>query len=301
MYYETAKKHSEILGVWDSNPKWLEAFCSRNGEKAFASFGELLKSGADAAVVCTSSDTHPDVIVALAEAGIGIFTEKVLALTTPECLRIEEAVKKSGVKYAISFPHKFDAGIMTLKKIADSGELGKVNYFRCRNAHDGSSSNWLPRHFYDLKECGGGAMIDLGAHGMYLADWFLGMPESCSSTFTNACVNPGALEKNAEGVEDNAVTVLRYADGSIALNETGFVSLGNPMTIEVGGDKGWARWDKYKVVKRTAATEKKLVEVEPVEGMPTPVEQFFSGSVPAGCGLEESKRLTKLMEMAYGK
>ena len=301
MYFETAKKYGEVIGAWDHDARRLAGFCEKNGVRAFGSFDELLKSGADNAVVCTSSDTHADVIVSLAEAGIGIFTEKVLALTTAECERVEAAVEKSGVRFAISFPHKFDAGIMTLKAIADSGELGKINYFRFRNVHDGSSSNWLPRHFYDLKECGGGAMIDLGAHGMYLADWFLGMPDSASSVFTNACTNSGALEKNRDKVEDNAVTVLRWADGAIALNETGFVSFGCPMTLEIGGDKGWARYDRKTIVKRSLATEKRLVEVTPLEVMPTPADQFFSGGIPAGCGLKEAKNLTRLMEMAYNR
>lgn len=60
------------------------------------------------------------------------------------------------------------------KKAIDEGWLGKVTLARVRNAHDGVSSGWLPPHFFDEATCGGGAMMDLGAHPMYLLAWLLG-------------------------------------------------------------------------------------------------------------------------------
>ncbi|MBQ8895141.1 MAG: Gfo/Idh/MocA family oxidoreductase [Clostridia bacterium] len=299
-YYKTAAEHTEVLGVWEQNEAWRKAFCEKYGLKEFKSLDELLASGADAAIVCTSSDTHAEVMVKLADAKMDIFTEKVLALTTAECEAVEEAVKRNGVKFVISYPHKYGAMAQTVKSVVDSGELGKINYFRFRNVHDGSTGNWLPPHFYNAKECGGGAMIDLGAHGMYLADWILGMPVAASSTFTLACENPETAKKNVDQVEDNAVTVLQYANGAIAINETGFVSHGYPITIEVGGELGWVRSTGKTAEKRTKET-KAVVEVPMVEGLPSPLKQFCTGNILPGCGIEEAKNLTKLMEMAYRK
>ena len=299
-YYKTAAQYNEILGVWEENETWRKDFCAKYGLREFTSLEELLQSGADAAIVCTSSDTHAEVMVKLANAKIDIFTEKVLALTSAECDAVAKAVEENGVKFVISFPHKYSAGVQTVRKIVDSGELGKINYFRFRNVHSGSSDHWLPTHVYNAKECGGGAMIDLGAHGMYLSDWFMGMPEGASSTFTLACTNPDTALKNTDGVEDNAVTVMRYADGSIAINETGFVSSGYPLTLEVGGEKGVARFYGKSVTKSTKET-KGFVEVEMAEALPAPLVQFCTGEILPGCGMEEAKNLTKLMEMAYAE
>ena len=299
-YFRVASKHTEVLGVWDSDPKRLENFCKRFETKAFASMEELLASGADAAIVCTSSDTHKETIVRLADAKMDIFTEKVLALTTPECEEIEEAIHRNGVKFAISLFHKFSAGAIAAKKIVDSGELGKINFVRYRNVHNGSTGNWLPPHFYDAKECGGGAMIDLGAHGMYMIDWLVGMPIAAKSVFTNACDDEAVKKINPDGVEDNAVTVLQYANGCIAINETGFDSVGYPVILEVGGEKGRLYFDEKKLIKYTS-TDDKTVEVELGEDQPIPVEQFCMGQIPEGCGLAEAKNLTRLMEMAYGR
>lgn len=297
-YCLEAAKQAEIMGVWDADPRRRKSFCEKHGFYEFEALEELLASGADAALVCTSTDTHAEVIVKLANAGMDIFCEKVLALTTADCEAVEEAVNRNGVKFVISYPHKYGAWARTVKRVADSGELGKINYFRFRNVHDGSTGNWLPSHFYSQKECGGGAMIDLGAHGMYLAEWFLGMPVAASSTFTVACTNPETAEKNTDRLEDNAVTVLKYADGAIAINETGFVSQGYPVTLEVGGELGWVRFNGTTVEKYTNET-KAVTEVPMAEEQPVPLLQFCTGSIREGCGIREAKNLTRLMEMAY--
>ena len=63
----------------------------------------------------------------------------------------------------------------------ESGKLGQITYARVHNYHNGSvapqadgSLGWLPPHFYDEVQTGGGAMMDLGAHPMYTLHWFLG-------------------------------------------------------------------------------------------------------------------------------
>ena len=299
-YYKKACELADIIGVYDECPERVAEFCEKFPVKAFASFDELLSSGADAAIVCTSTDTHADVMVALADAKMDIFTEKVLALTTAECERIEEAVNRNGVKFVISLPHKYSAGAITAKKIVDSGALGKINYFRYRNVHSGSIANWLPSHFYNEKECGGGAMIDLGAHGMYMTEWFCGMPDAASSTFLLACEREDTLALNTDRVEDNAVTVMSYSNGCIAINETGFVSMGYPTTLEIGGECGRLMFDGRKLLVRTAQS-KELEEVELGESSPLPIIQFCTGNILEGCGMAEAKKLTKLMEMAYGR
>ncbi len=288
----------EIVGVWEADDslraKYLEKFPE---VKPFGSFEELLASDADGVIVCTSSDTHADVMVRIAEAKKHIFTEKVLALTIEDCLRVKEAVEKNGVRFVISLVWKYRAGMRTIKKLVDDGCLGDITYMRFRNVHGGSILGWLPEHFFNAKQCGGGAMIDLGAHGMYLTDWIMGEPCKYSSAFTLFDNN----EKNVNKLEDNALTVMTYDDGKIAVNETGFVSMTDPVTLEVSGTKGFARTTVgVETVMKSVCTEKKLVKVEDEPSLPAPIDQFFTGEILDGCGMEEAIRLTKMMIGAYG-
>lgn len=298
-YYNRAKALTEVVGVWDENEQWKADFCQKHSEKAFSSFEELLESDADSVIVCSATSVHANLMVRLADAGKNIFTEKVLALCDEDCARVDEAVTRNGVKFVISLPHKYSAGSRTVKSVVDSGELGKINYMRYRNCHSGSVDNWLPKHFYSLQECGGGAMIDLGAHGMYMTDWICGMPDQFTSAFTHACENKQTAELNTDHVEDNAVTMMGYNNGCIAINETGFVSKGYPLSLEVGGDRGFVRFDDKGVYKSTAQTDYKCEQVSMCDALPKPIDQFLTGEILDGCGMEEAKHLTHMMVCAY--
>ncbi|WP_105615675.1 Gfo/Idh/MocA family protein [Vallitalea okinawensis] len=183
----------------------------------------------DGVVVCTPTNMHADIFVAAANAKKHIFTEKVMALTMEECEEIEKVVNEHNILFSISYPHRTKSHNLFAKKAIEEGYIGQPTMVRIRNAHNGSIDNWLPQHFYNKEQCGGGAMIDLGAHGMYLSTWLLGQPRSIVSMFTNVTDVP---------VEDNAVSVIEFDHGAMAINETGFVTPYSPFSIEVYGTKG---------------------------------------------------------------
>ena len=183
-YTKVALEKGEVVGFFERDDALAEEFKGMFGLKRFDTVEELLASDAEGVIVCSATCDHAEDIIKAAQAKKNIFAEKVLALTSEECDAIEKAVEENGVSFTISMFQKFVGAWMSVKSIVDSGELGKINYVRVRNCHSGSVSDWLPKHFYNARECGGGAMIDLGAHGMYLIEWLLGVPESASSAFT---------------------------------------------------------------------------------------------------------------------
>ena len=291
-YTKKAKEFGEVIGVYDDNADWKNSFASSMEIPAFETAEDLLNSEAEGVIVCTATDAHPDVMIKIAERGKHIFTEKVLALTEEDCIRVENAVRAAGVRFVISLVQKFNATHLTVRNLIANGEIGKVNYLRFRNCHSGSIDHWLPAHFYNLKECGGGAMIDLGAHGMYLIDWLLGEPQSYQSAFTHACRDEKDAELNPDGIEDNAVTVMTYEDGTIAINETGFVTKGFPMTMEVGGDRGY-------IVAAGGKVTLNGNEVPLVAAQDAPIVAFMKGKDIEGAGLAEARALTRMMMGAY--
>ena len=294
-YTQRAMELGQVVGFWEPNDAHAEDFRKYFDLPRFASFEELLASDAEGVIVCTATNAHPDLMVRIADAGKDIFTEKVLSLTSQEAARIREAVERNNVRFVISLPQKYNGPQKTVKAVADSGELGKINYLRYRNCHSGSTKGWLPAHFYNAEQCGGGAMIDLGAHGMYLTHWILGLPVSASSAFTVA--HDTAF--NTDGVEDNAVTVMVCDGGAIAVNETGFVSDYSPQMMEVFGEKGYVKMVDRNVVKCSEATGGVEVEVPLEDWSDSPITQFVTGNILPGCGMEEACALTAMMEMAY--
>ena len=298
-YTRRAMELGEVVGFYERDDALAADFQRSFNIPRFSTAEELLASDAEGVIVCSASSDHAEDIIRIANAGKNIFTEKVLALTNEDCLRIEEAIARNGVSFTISLFQKYLGSRIAVKSVADSGELGKLNYLRFRNCHSGSVDNWLPKHFYNLKECGGGAMIDLGAHGMYLTEWLLGAPVSASSAFTLCCDSEAVAQKNTDKVEDNAVTVMSFDGGAIAINETGFVSRNSPVIFEVRGEDGYVLMQDSSVVKCTKATGGKAVNVEVGADLPAPIDQFLTGKPLEGCSIREAKALTLMMTMAY--
>ena len=143
--------------------------------------------------------------------------------------------------------------------------------------------------------CGGGAMIDLGAHPMYLLCALLGEPVSVKSTFT---------QMSGRGVEDNAVSLLEFENGAIGVSETGFMSVGYPFTIELGGTKGALLMRNQNVCWCCEETGNQWVDVaELPEKRPSPLAQWAMAEKPEDISpdfnIEVAVRLTRVMEAAY--
>lgn len=290
---------AKIVGVWDEDEARRDHVSQKYGVYAYKSAEELLRGDAEGVIVCTATADHAAVIPKIAAAGKAVFTEKVLTLTVAEALTVQKAVKAAGVRFVISYPERYTGEAKAIKKMLDAGGIGAVNYFRFRNCHNGSTGRWLPPHFYDAKACGGGAMIDLGAHGMYLTHWLLGLPQSYRSAFTH-CYRAGENAFACDpAVEDNAVTVMTFESGAVAVNETGFVTVDYPMTWEIGGARGYIRCVGRHVSVSNHDTEHHFVEVPSEEPDPTPLSQFVTGDLRPGCGIDEAVDLTRMMCGAY--
>lgn len=288
-YVKVAKELGhEVCAVYDENREWSCSFAQTHGLSAVDSLEELLQSDIEGVIVCSATNRHTEDIISIAEAKKHIFTEKVLALSVEDCDKIADAVNKNGVNFVISMPFKSYGAVIAAKKVLDSGELGAVRYFRFRNVHNGSTADWLPPHFYSKEQCGGGAMIDLGAHGMYVTDWFLGgTPDSYASQFTDC---------TGRGVEDNAVTVMAYKNGAIAVNETGFVFSGTPRIIDIGGEKGRLHLSGDDIIKVVNGEQ---TTVAPEPNAQSPLSLFLSGGQSEQFGLAAARRLTEMMQGAY--
>ncbi|HLZ59678.1 MAG TPA: Gfo/Idh/MocA family oxidoreductase [Ktedonosporobacter sp.] len=227
----TAHPETEIVAAWDELPERGRAAAESLGARFYTSLDELLaQPDIDAVIIDTPTNMHPEVMVAAARAGKHIFTEKVLALTLHECRQILDAVEQAGVVLTVSLPRLNAGYTLAIQDILARGWLGELTLVRTRLSHNGAiGQGWLPAHFYNPEQTGGGALVDLGCHPMYLARLFLGLPESVSANY-------GYLTGRV--VEDNAVAVLRYPQGALGVVEAGFVNRFSPFTIELHGTEG---------------------------------------------------------------
>ena len=293
-----ANAAADVCAVWDEDAARGAAWAAELGVPFEADLDALLaRDDIDAVCVATPTNLHREAMVKAAQAGKHVFTEKVLATTVADCRAIADAVARNNVYFCISFPRRTAPAMLYAKQALEEGLFGRVTALRVRIAHDGAVRDWLPEHFYDPEACGGGAMMDLGAHGMYLARWLLGTPTRVVSVFNTV---------TGRAVDDNTVSVIEFESGAIAVNETSFTGFGGSYSLEIDGTEGGYRMLSPGEGAQVRSKRFGDAKWRAPEALPTalakPVDQWIAGCVegaPIAFGLDAAIELTELMEAAY--
>ncbi|MBE5816239.1 MAG: Gfo/Idh/MocA family oxidoreductase [Clostridiales bacterium] len=294
-YAEEAVKsgHCRIVAVWDEKKERGEKWAQEHGAQFYEDVDEMLSRGDIDAVICCSPTTmHHELLLKVAKKGIHIFTEKALAPTVKECEELISVMKENGVKFIISMPQKSSASVKYAKKLLNEGRLGKISHLRLRNAHNGVSGNWLPDYWYDNSKTGGGAMMDLGCHPMYLSSYLLGKPLRVTSIMTQPLNS---------GMDESSTSTIEFEGGAVCVCETGFDAEGSPWMLELYGTKGC-----FIVVgghmRYCSVDEGGKPEIIP-EDEKSPIEKFVQwidgGEEPKDMGFDDALTLTALLEASY--
>jgi predicted dehydrogenase len=273
----------EIVAAWDDDTTRGRARAADLDVAFHESLDDLLaRPDVDGVIVTTATNAHPAVITAAAKAGKHVFTEKVLALTPADAQRIVDTVTASDVKLVVSLPRLAHGYTIAIREVLASGRLGDVTAVRCRLAHDGAlGDGWLPPQFFDPVEAGGGALVDLGCHPVYLTRLFLGgMPDSVSAVYGHV---------TGRAVEDNAVVTMRRASAAVAVAETGFVTPRSPFSIEIHGTRGSLLYGGAQPrprVQDTTAPRDDWTEVPVPASASSPLEQWVGHIVDGSTATE---------------
>ena len=119
-----------LAAVHDAVPAVGEAV----GARAHAAVDELLADPAvDAVAICSSTETHADLIVAAARAGKAIFCEKPISLELAEVDRALAAVEAAGVPFQIGFNRRFDPAHQAVHEVM-RGDVGDRSWCGSRAA-----------------------------------------------------------------------------------------------------------------------------------------------------------------------
>jgi myo-inositol 2-dehydrogenase / D-chiro-inositol 1-dehydrogenase len=208
-------------------------------QKAAADFGiptvekdyhSLLSSKEiDAVLVCSSTDTHAQVMMDAAAKGKHIFCEKPIALDLPTIDKALEAVRKAGVKLQIGFNRRFDANNLRIRKLVQEGAVGDVHVLRITSRDPGPP----PLAYVKVS---GGIFSDMTIHDFDTARYLVGSEIEEVYTVAAVRVDP---EIGKAGDLDTAVITLRFANGVIgAIDNSRKAVYGYDQRAEVFGSKG---------------------------------------------------------------
>ncbi len=177
----------EVVAGADLIPEKAEKFFKDNGveAKAFTDYKEMIDTmNLDAVSVCTYNRTHAECTIYALEHGLPVLLEKPMTVTLDEAIAIREAEKKSGKIVSVGFQPRFDANMQMIKKIVQSGELGRVYYVQTGGGRrHGIPVSWSET-FIENDKAGLGALGDIGCYSIDLVMNALGNPKPLTVTGT---------------------------------------------------------------------------------------------------------------------
>lgn len=177
----------EIVALADLVPGKAEAFAKKfeiEGARCYLSDEELIanEKDLDAVSICTYNTQHAPCAIHALDAGLNVMLEKPFTVTLDEAIEVMKAEKRSGKILTIGFQPRMSENMQMIKKIVESGELGKVYYIQS----GGGRRRGIPTPFgttFIEKETGGiGAMGDIGCYSLDMLLNAIGYPKPLTAT-----------------------------------------------------------------------------------------------------------------------
>lgn len=179
----------EIVAGCDLIPGKAAAFFARNGVEGvktdYASHKEMLDDESlhlDAVSVCTYNRQHAIPTIYALQKGVNVLLEKPFTVTLDEAVEVMRAEKESGKVLSIGFQPRLDANMQMIKKIVDSGELGKVYYIQTGGGRRRGIPTPFGTSFIADETAGLGALADIGCYSLDMVLNAVGYPKPLTVT-----------------------------------------------------------------------------------------------------------------------
>ncbi len=168
----------EIVAAADLIPGKAEKFMERfgvEGVRFYPSHKELLDNEElDGVSVCTYNTQHAAPTIYALKKGVPVLLEKPFTVTLEEAEEVCRVEKESGKFVSVGFQPRFDANMQMIKKIVDSGVLGKIYYIQT----GGGRRRGIPGSTFIEKSTGGiGALGDIGCYSLDMVLNAIGYPK----------------------------------------------------------------------------------------------------------------------------
>ncbi|WP_051839327.1 Gfo/Idh/MocA family protein [Streptomyces sp. NRRL F-5126] len=127
----------------------------------------------DAVFVITPDDTHEAIAVDLLEAGVAVFVEKPLAITTEGCDRVLEAAKRGGARLYVGHNMRHMPVVRVMRDLVLRGEIGEVKAVWCRH-FVGHGGDFYFKDWHADRSRTTSLLLQKGAHDLDVIHWLAG-------------------------------------------------------------------------------------------------------------------------------
>jgi myo-inositol 2-dehydrogenase/D-chiro-inositol 1-dehydrogenase len=222
---------AKLLAVSDVAIDAAQECAARLGiPAAFADHHPLLEDdGIEAIVICSSTDTHAQLIEEAAAAGKHIFCEKPIDFDLARIDRALRAVEEAGVKLQIGFNRRFDPNFKRVRDVVAEGKIGTPHILHI------TSRDPAPPPISYIK-VSGGIFLDMTIHDFDMARYLMGSEVTEVYATGGVMVDPAIGEA---GDVDTAIIALQFANGAIGTVDNSRQAVyGYDQRVEVFGSEG---------------------------------------------------------------
>ena len=235
----------ELAAVCDIDGQALKQAKAEYNVPGYTQLNDMLMSETlDLVVLCTPSGLHPSQAALAAANGVHVVSEKPMATSYNDGLKMVQACDDAGVRLFVVKQNRRNATLQLLKRAIDEKRFGAIkmvhlNVFWTR-----------PQEYYDhgqgwrgTWEFDGGAFMNQASHYVDLVEWLIGPVERVqammSTTRDIEAEDTGVIniKWRSGALGSMAVTMLTYPknlEGSITiLGETGSAKIGGVAVNEI--------------------------------------------------------------------
>jgi UDP-N-acetyl-2-amino-2-deoxyglucuronate dehydrogenase len=246
---KTGLPNARLVAVTDVAADAAAAFAAAHGCPAEPDLGALLaRTDVEVVCVCVPSGLHAQIGVQAAKAGKHLVVEKPIDVSLEAADRLIDAARAAGVALTVISQHRFDPGLIELKRLLDEQALGRLilgeastKWYRAQAYYD--SAAWRGTYAMD-----GGSLMNQGVHYVDLLRWCMGPPAEVTAVCTT--------QAHRIEVEDTALAILRFASGAVGtiLSSTAAFP-GFPQRLEITGTGGTVTVEDGQIVGRALAAD----------------------------------------------
>lgn len=226
----------KIAAGYSRSPDTRAAFAREFGVPGVADLQTMLANPDIKGVILTvPNEQHLPIAEQAAKAGKHVYTEKPIADTLVDGIKLAALGKRYGIQIVVGHSARLLAGTRRMKQAIDSGELGRVVFmegnFSNERALELTPQTW---RWYKAK-APGGPLSQLAVH-IFDSLHCLGGPIEAVSSHASKLSPVGAE------VDDQSMTVLKFADGKLGYVGSSWTSPG-VYSIRVFGQKGLMHYE----------------------------------------------------------
>jgi predicted dehydrogenase len=120
---------AEVVSCWSRSAESIARFQHEHGvDRAAGSLDELLSDPeVEGVLVTTPNDAHMPVVVAALEAGKAVYTDKPIAHSMADAVRIKSAAERTRRVFSIGHSARRMSGHRTMKDWVESGRTGGIS------------------------------------------------------------------------------------------------------------------------------------------------------------------------------